>query len=167
MAEISDEVYESFSSSLIKDFQFSKLLKDNIKFVYLYLDKADSIEDNDEKEILYRELGSVVFSCLEALCKTVIDMIRKQCENHKCNNIGCCPYIAGLNSPHLIENAKTLDVISHLVQTRLFYLSPEQEHEIHLLRDQRNFIHLSKDIFAVNSYELTAKISLLRCMKLR
>lgn len=131
-------------SKYISDEKFAKEIQSNIDFVEKYIDKIDTnISDEKEKQITYRQLGSIVFSCVEALWKSLVLIVNTNCEKRACKEK--CQY-------HKFDDVNTLSktplkaVLSHLVNMRLLHLLPFEEEAIETLQDLRNHIHLTKTL---------------------
>lgn len=127
------------SSKRIDEKDLLKILDDNINFVEKYLNSASSIQDNVEKEIAFRELGVIAFSCVEAVYKLVLVKIKNRCESKKCPHTKECPYFS-----YKVAKGGAIDLLNHLINARLFWLSPDMYNRLDSLRDARNYIHLSK-----------------------
>ena len=136
--------YNSLVSRFISDERLSLIIKENISFVEKYLYTVDETFNNAiERQIIYRELSSIVYSCIEAVLKSVLCEINNRCINRKCNED--CGY-RQYHSNDEINVAHTFDVLMFLVNTRLLGLSPSQIDEFRKLNDLRNYIHISKNI---------------------
>lgn len=152
--------YNSIASRFIQDENLSLEIQQNISFVENYIDKVEeAFDEKVEREIAYRELGVIVFSCIEALLQSVLFEINERCKKNKLKNTQCafnkCVYRKCLNylsnkgKYHLISNTdeiKIIDALIHLVNTRLFMLFPEEIDELTKMNAKRNYVHISKKI---------------------
>ena len=133
------------ASNFISDENLSKMIQKNISFVEKYIDSIDSkFDDIKEKQIVYRELGSIVLSCVEALLKTLLVEIKIRCKKEKCNDKECSYFKYKTESK--INNAKLKEIIDFLMNARLFWFQPTRIEKIYELIDLRNYIHISKNI---------------------
>lgn len=143
-SKISNINYNSLASRFISDEKLSLTIKENISFVEKYLVFIDESFDNPtERQIVYRELGSIVYSCIEAVLKSVLCEINNRCIKRKCNED--CDY-RQYHSNDEINYAHNNDALTFLMNTRLLGLSPSQIDEFRKLNDLRNYIHISKNI---------------------
>ncbi len=119
----------------------SKIIEDNIDFVERYLDKIETIDNDKDREIIYRELCSITVSAIEALAKVIVDEINNRCLKLKCKEK--CSY-RKWKTKEDIAKQKTNGLLKHLNNTRLFYFSYQQLESIKRITDLRNYIHISK-----------------------
>lgn len=141
---IPDNDYDGFVSDFISDKNLAIKIKQNILFVENNLYKVDSLfEEETEKRIMYRELGSVAFSCLEALLKSILVEINIRCKR-KCGSKAC--RYRRYNNLLKIEHERNVKILSFLIKTTLFYFPPNEVDEIEKLSELRNYIHISKNI---------------------
>lgn len=137
--------YNVIASKFIRDERLSLEIQQNISFVENYVDSVeDSFEFGIEQEIAYRELGVIVYSCIEALMKSVLYEINERCKKRKCDNKEC-PY-RKYRDTSAINHAKVINSIVHLVNTRLFMLFPDEIAELKKYNTMRNYVHISKKI---------------------
>ena len=144
-SKINNVDYDQITAKFISDEQLSLTIQQNISFVERYIDVVESSFNEDiEKQIVYRELGSIVYSCIEALLKSVLFEINNRCEKRECKEKKCrykrYRTLYGINTVH------TLDVLRFLLNVRLLGLAPNQIDEITKLNDLRNYVHISKNI---------------------
>ena len=67
--------YNLLASRFISDETLSIKVQNNVTFVENYLDKIDVFfEEEVEKQIAFREMGIIVYSCIEALLKSTKDV---------------------------------------------------------------------------------------------
>lgn len=144
-SKINSVDYNLIASRFISDEKLSLTIQQNISFVEKYIDVVgDTFKEDIERQIVYRELGSVVYSAIEAVLKSVLLEINKRCEKRNCKE-SKCPY-RRCNTISKINKAHTIDVLMYLLNVRLFGLIPEQIDEIKKLNDLRNYVHISKSI---------------------
>lgn len=144
-SKINNVDYNQISSTFISDEKLSLIIQQNISFVEKYIDVVENSFKNDlEKQIVYRELGSIVFSCIEALLKSVLVEINNRCERSGCVEEKC-PY-RKYNTVSKINRGRPIEVLKFLLNIRLLGLTPPQIDEITRLNDLRNYVHISKNI---------------------
>lgn len=144
-SKINDVDYSLIASRFISDEKLSLLIRQNISFVEKYIDVVeDTFNKEIEKQIVYRELGSIVYSAIEAVLKSVLLEINKRCEKRNCNETKC--RYRRYNIISKINKTHTIDVLIYLLNVRLFGLIPQQIDEIKRLNDLRNYVHISKSI---------------------
>ena len=138
--------YNLLASRFISDETLSIKVQNNVTFVENYLDKIDVFfEEEVEKQIAFREMGIIVYSCIEALLKSVLFEINKRCKNIKCDNKKTCCYWK-FRKLSAINNARTIDSMLFLFDCRLFWLHPSEVNELRMLNELRNYVHISKNI---------------------
>ena len=144
-SKINNVDYNLIASRFISDEKLSLTIQQNISFVEKYIDVVeDTFNEEIEKQIVYRELGSIVYSAIEAVLKSVLLEINKRCEKRNCNETKC--RYRRYNSISKINKAHTIDALIYLLNIRLFGLIPQQIDEIKRLNDLRNYVHISKSI---------------------
>ena len=144
-SKVNNVDYDLIASRFISDHKLSLTIQQNISFVEKYIDIVDNVFKNDiEKHIVYRELGSIVYSAIEAVLKSVLFEINKRCDKRNCNNAKC--KYRKYDTIYKINNERSINVLMHLLNARLFGLSQEQINEIKNLNDLRNYVHISKSI---------------------
>ena len=144
-SKINNVDYNLIASRFISDEKLSLTIQQNISFVEKYIDAVeDTFEEDIERQIVYRELGSVVYSAIEAVLKSVLLEINKRCEQRNCKE-SKCPY-RRYNTISKINKVHTIDVLTYLLNVRLFGLIPQQIDEVKKLNDLRNYVHISKNI---------------------
>lgn len=98
------------------------------------------IEDS-YKQLAYKQLGIMAFSCVEALWKNLILAINNNCAGRKCCEK--CNYRV-FNSFDELNRATPRQVLSHLTNVRILYVHPFEEIAIEQLQNLRNHIHLTR-----------------------
>lgn len=137
--------YNVIASRFIQDENLSLEIQQNISFVENYIDKVEeAFDEKVEREIVYRELGVIVFSCIEALLKTVLFEIDRRCKKRKCKEKACKYWC--YQSLNDINNEGVIDALTFLINTRLFMLFPNEIDELTRLNTKRNYVHISKKI---------------------
>ena len=120
-------------------------IKSNILFVDKYIDLVEEkFTDKEEKTIAYKQLGSIVYSCIEATLKITLVEINNRCNNRKCKNSECKYRVYKNNDD--ISLGSTMNVFLYLLSTRLIGFSTNDIDKIKRLGDLRNYIHISKKI---------------------
>ena len=126
----------------LKDLSYDNLyviINNNISFVEKYINKVDDVDSDIDKEIMYRELGVITLSSIEALAKAIMVEINKKCKNNKCHKK--CDYRW---CKKCIRNSSLKSILIHLNETRLVSFSQNKINELARLIDLRNYVHLSK-----------------------
>ena len=133
---------QDYISRFILDHDLAMTIDDNIIFVEKYLDQVESnYPDKKEQEIIYKHLGAIVYSCIEATWKFVIYEINKHCELRQCKRKKCW-YRLNNNLDYLSAKG----AFYFLLDTRFFGFTINDINRISYLADLRNYIHLSKYI---------------------
>ncbi len=141
-----DYDYNLLASRFISDETLSIKIQNNATFVENYLDKIDFLfKEEIEKQIALREMGIIVYSCIEALLKSVLFEINKRCKVVDCGKKETCDYwkFRKLSS---INEVRTIDSMLFLFDCRLFWLPPNEVNELRMLNELRNYVHISKNI---------------------
>ena len=138
--------YISKYDVLIENFLTNKSLitkiYENVTFVKKYTGKVDSsFKDSTDRHIAYRELGSIIYSCIEAILKGVVQEIDKKCIKNNCTD--SCSYRLDLNN---LDFKGLNDILLHLTNARLVYFDEHDLEEFLKLADLRNYVHISKNI---------------------
>lgn len=137
----------SSNSSWVEDKNMALIIQQNLNFVLNYMDDVEKMFKKPfEKQIAYRELGSIVLSCIEALAKTLIDCFKKRCFKRDCDEREDCEY---MKFPD--EKGSAREALQYLFDVRLFRLSPDEFDELKQLYELRNYIHISKNISEKNA----------------
>lgn len=122
-----------------------KTIKSNILFVDKYIDLVEEkFTDKEEKTIVYKQLGSIVYSCIEVTLKILLVEINNRCNNRNCKNNKCKYRMYKNNDAISLES--TMNVFLYLLSTRLIGFSANDIDQIKRLGDLRNYIHISKKI---------------------
>lgn len=133
--------YDSYASDYIENKDMSLRIQRNINFVLNYKDYVKEIFKKPvERQIVYKELGTIVLSCIEALAKTIIDSFKKRCTKCKYDNEKCDYKLF----PD--EKGSSKSSLQYLFDVRFFHLSPDEFDEFKQLNELRNYIHISKNI---------------------
>lgn len=144
-SKINNVDYNLIASRFISDHKLSLTIQQNISFVEKYIDIVENVFKEDiEKHVVYRELGSIVYSAIEAVLKSVLLEIKKRCDKKNCD-IAKCKY-RKYNTIFKINAERPINALMHLLNVRLLGLSQEQINEIKSLNDLRNYVHISKSI---------------------
>lgn len=139
-------VQQDIISKFILNQDLAKKISDNIGFVEKYFNQVEiQYSDRKEQEIVYKHLGAIVYSCIEATCKSVISEINKHCETRQCSGKEC-PYRLKRN----LNKLSSRESFYFLLDTRFFGFSMDEINRINQLADLRNYIHLSKYIGETN-----------------
>ncbi len=121
-------------------------ISDNIGFVEKYFNQVEiQYPDRKEQEIVYKHLGAIVYSCIEATWKSVISEINKHCETRQCSEKEC-PYRLKKN----LNKLSSREAFCFLLDARFFGFTMDEINRINQLADLRNYIHLSKYIDGTN-----------------
>ena len=139
MDRIVCELLEDFGPSFINGANLFNVLNENVSFVEKYLAKVDNCSNDVEKQIMYRQLGAIVFSCIELLLKMFLILINNRCLDSKCSK-ECC--YRKYQTQEDIRNANIIDVLSYLNDVRLLRTTPLDFDRIDRLREIRNYVHL-------------------------
>lgn len=144
-SKINSVDYSKIAAKFISDENLSLIIQQNISFVEKYIDDVESSFDNNiEKQIVFRELGSIVYSGIEALFKSVLFEIIIRCKKRRCKKKNC--KYRTYYTLESINRASSLEALKLLLNVRLLGLTPNQIDEISKLNDLRNYVHLSKNI---------------------
>lgn len=133
-------------SKFILNQDLAKKISDNIGFVEKYFNQVEiQYPDRKEQEIVYKHLGAIVYSCIEATWKSIISEINKHCETRQCSEKEC-PYRLKRD----FDKLSSRGAFCFLLDTRFFGFSMDEINRINQLADLRNYIHLSKYIGETN-----------------
>lgn len=112
--------YDTLITHFLSNEELINKIYENIAFVKKHLNKVDSaFKSDEEKQIAYRELGSIVCSCIEAVLKGAIARIDERCTQNKCKKEDC-PYRLRLE---FIDELSLTSAINHLKNVRLIGLN--------------------------------------------
>lgn len=143
--KINNVDYNQLAAKFISDAKLSLMIQQNISFVEKYIDIVeDTFESDVERQVVYRELGSIVYSCIEALLKSVLVEINRRCKNSHCQEKKC--KYRNFSNNDKINYAHVINALEFLLSTRLIALTPTQIDELKRLNDLRNYVHISKII---------------------
>ena len=146
--------YDTLITHFLSNEELINKIYENIAFVKKHLDKVDStFKSDEEKQIAYRELGSIVCSCLEAVLKGAIARIDERCAQVECKEEEC-PYRSRLE---LLDELSLTRAINHLKDVRLIGLNDYDADALMKLIDLRNYTHISKHILNVNKDDMFNK----------
>lgn len=134
--------YSQVLPKYITNIELSNEMLQNINFIEKYVDIVETyfVEDSD-KQLAYKQLGIMAFSCVEALWKNLILAINNNCASRKCCEK--CNYRV-FNSFDELNRATPRQVLSHLTNVRILYVHPFEEIAIEQLQNLRNHIHLTR-----------------------
>lgn len=136
--------YSELLPKYIADKKLANEIQCNIEFVEKYIDKVDSYFSNDkDKQIIYKQLGCIVFACVESLWKSIVLKVNRNCEKRDCNEK--CKY-RQFNNLDKLCNTPPRTVLAHLTNMRLLYVHPFEEEAIERLQNLRNHIHLTRTL---------------------
>ena len=139
----------------IGDERLRKDLDDNISFAEKYLNEIEKRFDRqEEKQIAYKALGVIVYSCLEGFLQTIERLILNKCKERNCSCIGQCKYVK-FRTYNGIDHANVASIIRHLKDIRLIAFTPIQQMNVKIANEIRNFIHLSKIMPGGNGIAIT------------
>lgn len=129
---------------LLSNKTLAEEIQNNVDFVNKYLDSVESFDSETDKQIAYKQLGVIVFSCIEAICKGLVKEVNDRCTNRDCQDKDSCKYYFG--NEKKLNNAKIIEIFNHLFDMRLMYLYASKMIYFEALRDLRNHVHISKII---------------------
>ncbi|MBD5131310.1 MAG: hypothetical protein HDT28_01755 [Clostridiales bacterium] len=134
--------YSQVIPKYISNIELANDIQHNINFIEKYVDIVETyfVEDSD-KQLAYKQLGIMAFSCVEAFWKNLILAINNNCASRKCHKK--CNYRA-FNSFDELNRASPRQVLSHLTNVRILYVHPFEEIAIEELQNLRNHIHLTR-----------------------
>lgn len=134
--------YSQVLSKYITNIELANEIQQNINFIERYVDTVEShfVEASD-KQLAYKQLGIMAFSCVEALWKNLILAINNNCESRQCQEK--CSYRA-FDSFDELNRASPRQVLSHLSEVRILHVHPFEEIAIEQLQNLRNHIHLTR-----------------------
>lgn len=136
--------YSELLPKYIADKKLASEIQCNIDFTEKYIDKVDNCFSGEkEKQIVYKQLGTIVFSCVEALWKSIVWIVNNNCKKRNCKEN--CKY-------HQFDNLDKLSytsprkILAHLANMRLLNVHPFEEEAIEHLQNLRNHIHLTRTL---------------------
>lgn len=122
-----------------------KEIHDNIDFVEKYYCDVDSrYADIKEQQIVYKQLGIIVSSCVEALWKGIVMAVNENCVKRNCSCKQC--NYKKFETTEKINRATVDKILTHLMNMRLLNVHPFEKEEIEELQHLRNHVHLTRTI---------------------
>ena len=137
--------YQKLALQYIQNQKLMEEIQNNIQFVEKYYYNVDSrYKEVEDQQIVYKQLGIIAFSCVEALWKGIVMAVNENCAKRKCS---CkqCKY-KKFETTEKINRASVDKVLDHLVNMRLLYVHPFEREEIEELQQLRNHIHLTRTV---------------------
>ena len=137
--------YQESALQYIQNQKLAEEIQNNIRFVEKYYGDVNSrYKEVEDQQIVYKQLGIIVFSCVEALWKGIVMTVNENCAKRKCS---CkqCKY-KKFETTEKINCAPVDKVLDHLVNMRLLYVHPFEKEEIEELQQLRNHIHLTRTV---------------------
>ena len=137
--------YQNSSLLYIQNKKLAEEIQSNIQFVEKHYGDVDSrFKEVEDQQIVYKQLGIIVFSCVEALWKGTVMAVNENCAKRKCSNKQC--KYKKFETTEKINRAPVDKVLDHLVNVRLLYVHPFEKEGIEELQQLRNHIHLTRTI---------------------
>lgn len=144
--------YPSLVMKYIPDQELVHQIQINIDFIEKYLDRVDELFTTiDEQQIMYKQLGSIAFSCTESLWKSLVLAVNAKCHANGCNEKAC--EYRKFDSVKELNVAKVRDIIDHLQNMRLILITPFEMEGIEELQQLRNHVHLALTILTGDQSE--------------
>ena len=137
--------YQKLALQYIQNQKLMEEIQNNIQFVEKYYYNVDSrYKEVEDQQIVYKQLGIIAFSCVEALWKGIVMTVNENCAKRKCS---CkqCKY-KKFETREKINRAPVDKVLDHLVNMRLLYVHPFERETIEELQYLRNHVHLTRII---------------------
>ena len=137
--------YQEIALQYIPNKKLAEEIQNNIRFVEKYYGDVDNrYKEVEDQQIVYKQLGIIVFSCVEALWKGIVMTVNENCAKRKCS---CkqCKY-KKFETTEKINCAPVDKVLDHLVNMRLLYVHPFEKEGIEELQQLRNHIHLTRTV---------------------
>ena len=137
--------YQKLALRYIQKEKLAEEIQNNIQFVEKYYGNVDSrYKEVEDQQIVYKQLGIIVFSCVEALWKGIVMAVNKNCAKRNCS-YKTCKY-KQYETTEKINHAPVDKVLDHLVNMRLLYVHPFEREAIEELQYLRNHVHLTRII---------------------
>lgn len=137
--------YQESALLYIQNEKLAEEIQNNIQFVEKYYGDVDSrYKEVEEQQIVYKQLGIIAFSCVEALWKGIVMAVNKNCVKRNCS-YKTCKY-KQYETTAKINHASVDEVLDHLVNMRLLYVHPFEREAIEELQHLRNHVHLTRTI---------------------
>ena len=135
--------YQKLALQYIQNEKLMEEIQNNIQFFEKYYYNVDSrYKEVEEQQIVYKQLGIIAFSCVEALWKGIVMAVNENCEKRNCS-YKMCKY-KKFETTEKINQAPISKVLIHLVNMRLLYVHPFESEAIDELQQLRNHIHLTR-----------------------
>ena len=78
--------YQEIALQYIQNNKLAEEIQNNIQFVEKYYGNMDSrYKEVEDQQIVYKQLGIIVFSCVEALWKGIVMAVNKNCAKRNCS----------------------------------------------------------------------------------
>lgn len=124
---------------------WQKKFKKNIQFVEKHYGDVDSrYKEVEDQQIVYKQLGVIVFSCVEALWKGIVMAVNENCAKRNCSYKQC--KYKKFETTEKINCATVDKILTHLINMRLLCVHPFEGEEIEELQHLRNHVHLTRTI---------------------
>ena len=137
--------YQNSSLLYIQNKKLAEEIQSNVQFVERCYGDVDSrYKEVEDQQIVYKQLGIIAFSCVEALWKGIVMAVNKNCAKRNCSH-KTCKY-KQYDTTEKINRAPVEKVLDHLVNMRLLYVHPFEKEEIEELQQLRNHIHLTRTV---------------------
>ena len=137
--------YQKLALQYIQNQKLMEEIQNNIQFVEKYYYNVDSrYKEVEDQQIVYKQLGIIAFSCVEALWKGIVMAVNENCAKRKCSNKQC--KYKKFETTEKINRAPVDKVLDHLVNMRLLCVHSFEREEIEELQHLRNHVHLTRTI---------------------
>lgn len=137
--------YQESALQYIQNQKLAEEIQNNIQFVEKhYCDVNSHFKEVEDQQIIYKQLGIIAFSCVEALWKGIVMAVNKNCAKRNCS-YKTCKY-KQYETTEKINCVPVDKVLDHLVNMRLLYVHPFEKEEIEELQQLRNHIHLTRTV---------------------
>ena len=79
--------YQESALQYIQNQKLAEEIQNNIQFVDKYYGDVDSrYKEVEDQQIVYKQLGIIAFSCVEALWKGIVMAVNKNCAKRNCSH---------------------------------------------------------------------------------
>ena len=137
--------YQKFALRYIQNEKLAEEIQSNVQFVERCYGDVDShYKEVEDQQIVYKQLGIIAFSCVEALWKGIVMAVNENCAKRKCSNKQC--KYKKFETTEKINRAPVDKVLDHLVNMRLLCVHSFEREEIEELQHLRNHVHLTRTI---------------------
>ena len=137
--------YQESALQYIQNQKLAEEIQNNIQFVEKhYCDVNSHFKEVEDQQIIYKQLGIIAFSCVEALWKGIVMTVNENCAKRKCSSKQC--KYKKFETTEKINYAPVDKVLDHLVNMRLLYVHPFEKEGIEELQQLRNHIHLTRTV---------------------